>query len=377
MERLKKYLEKKADLKEKMNAIISSAEDETRAFTDEEKTQLSAYEKEMQGINDTVSAIERNAELNKEEKRGVENSDKRTGRAIVNAYIRGEELRTNEMSVSSTGSIIPVDFSTEIIKSVKELSGIYNDISIVSAKGIYKQIKRDTYQITAGWTAELAAVTNSQASFDTIDIGHHKLGALAIISDEALAETEFDLAGEVMTQMAEDFALKLETAIIAGTGSGQPYGLTTAGTAFTLAATNAITADEVVKIYHALKSPYMLGAEWLMNRKTLCDIRLLKDSDSQYLFHASDMQNGYAGTILGKPVRISEAMEDIGAGKKPILFGDFRRGYKGNQSPEMKMQQLNEHYATIGAKGLLGFVYFDGRPVNSEAYITVSNAASN
>ena len=278
------------------------------------------------------------------------------------------------MTVASTGNIVPTEFSQDIIHDTVALSGVLNMVSIVNSKGKYKQIVSDSAnKISAGWTDEIAEITASDAKFKTIEIGHHKLTALSKLSIELINQNEFDIASEVMYQTERDFALKAETAVIKGDGSGKPYGLTTGGTAFTLASKTAVTADEIVKIYHKLKAAYQQEAVWIMSNDTLCAIRLLTDGSGRYIFHQNEnLTSGYAGFILGKPVLVSDAMDNIGSETKPILFGDFGRAYKVNLNPDVSMQVLNEKYADFGMKGILSIMWIDGRPVNSEAYVTVS-----
>ena len=278
------------------------------------------------------------------------------------------------MTVAGTGNIVPTEFSQDIIHDTVALSGVLNMVSIVNSKGKYKQIVSDSAnKISAGWTDEIAEITASDAKFKTIEIGHHKLTALSKLSIELINQNEFDIASEVMYQTERDFALKAETAIIKGDGSGKPYGLTTGGTAFTLASKTAVTADEIVKIYHKLKAAYQQEAVWIMSNDTLCAIRLLTDGSGRYIFHQNEnLTSGYAGFILGKPVLISDAMDNIGSETKPILFGDFGRAYKVNLNPDVSMQVLNEKYADFGMKGILSIIWIDGRPVNSEVYVTVS-----
>jgi HK97 family phage major capsid protein len=164
--------------------------------------------------------------------------------------------------------------------------------------------------------------------------------------------------------MLDDFAYKTEQGVINGAGGDEPTGLMSGGTPFELGAENAVEADEIIKIFHTLKAPFMPGAKWLMNRNALCAIRLLKGEDGQYLFHEADLTSGYAGYILGKPILLSEVIDDF-----TILFGDFGRAYKANVNPSMTIQLLTEKYATMGAKGVLGFLWLDGRPVNNDAYV--------
>ncbi|MCL1806031.1 MAG: phage major capsid protein, partial [Clostridiales bacterium] len=266
-------------------------------------------------------------------------------------------------STTLNENIIPSEFSSDIIRKVVELSGLFNSITRVNAKGVYKQIVEKD-KITAGWTKELAEVTKSAADFDILEIKHYKLGALVKLSLEIINQAEFPIINEVTTQMVDAFAYKAEEALLVGTGTEQPLGLMSGGTPFTLASDAAITADELIKIYHALKAPFLAGARWLMNRETLCAVRLLKDANGRYLFNDGELTDDFVGYILGKPVLLSELMPG-----NQILFGDFRRAYKANVNPDMTIQILNEAYATQGAKGVLGFLWFDGRPVNNEAYV--------
>lgn len=298
----------------------------------------------------------------------------RAAKDIVSDFIRGNELRAGEMTVAGTGNIVPAEFSKDIIHDTVALSGVLNMVSVVNSKGTYKQIVADsTNKISAGWTDEIAEITATDAKFKTIEIGHHKLTALSKLSLELINQNEFDIASEVMYQTERDFALKCEEAIIKGDGSGKPYGLVTSGTAYTLASNTAITADEIVKIYHSLKAPFQQNAVWIMSNDTLCAVRLLTDGSGRYIFHQNEnLTSGFAGFILGKPVLVSDAMDNIAASKKPILFGDFGRAYKANINPDVSMQVLNEKYADFGMKGVLSIMWIDGRPVNPEAYVTVS-----
>ncbi len=379
---MKEISEKRAALKKEMNDIITGARTENRAVSAEEEKEFAALEAELAGLNRTEQMEKRAIDLALDRSEPVPAADAPNGMqeqraepvekyAAVNNYICGREVRAGEMSTTENG-VIATDFSEDIISSVKELSGIISRIGIVNSKGDYKQIIADEdNKIMAGWTSELAEVTSSEAKFKTVTIGHHKLGSLFKASVELINQNHFDIASEGLNQMSLDFALKAETAIIKGTGTEQPLGLTSGGTAYSLASYAALTADELIEIQSALKAPYQMNAVWLMNRKTLGKLKQLKDGAGQYIFQ-TDMTKEFDGIIFGKPVLVSEAMDDMGSDGKPILYGDFGRAYKANLNPDISIQVLREKYATQGAVGVLGFMFIDGRPVNDEAYVTVS-----
>lgn len=385
--KLKALIEKRGEISAKLSGILAAAENEVRALNDEEKENFERLEKELADIDATLEMEKRAADAaafkfsaSEQEAAapGAGEAEVRAGKEIVSDYVRGVELRAGEMTTTSTGGIIPSDFSRDIISKTTELSGVLNRVTVVNSKGTYKQIIADNEEkISAGWTDEIEAITASTAKFKTVEIGHHKLTALAKVSLELINQNAFDIASEIEGQMYRDFALKAETAIIKGDGTGKPLGLTTSGTAYALASSTSVTADDIVKIFHTLKSPYQQNAVWIMSNSTLCAVRLLTDEAGRYIFHQSEnLTSGYTGYILGKPVLISEAMDNLEAGKKPILFGDFGRAYKVNINPEMSMQVLNEKYAEQGAKGVISIMWLDGRPVNEEAYVTVSCAAA-
>ena len=66
-----------------------------------------------------------------------------------------------------------------------------------------------------------------------------------------------------------------------------------------------------------------------MNRGTLGKVRQLNTgTGGSYVFQAGfSLQTGVPNTILGQPYIEASDMPDVGAGAKPIAFGDFSRGY--------------------------------------------------
>jgi HK97 family phage major capsid protein len=63
-----------------------------------------------------------------------------------------------------------------------------------------------------------------------------------------------------------------------------------------------------------------------MNRNTLGTIRTWKDGQGRYLV-VDPISEGAATTLLGRPIVEMVDMDDIGANKFPIMFGDLQ-GYR-------------------------------------------------
>lgn len=341
---MKGLIEKRGKLSAHMREMIDTIKEEKRAFSEDEQAEFDQLESDISDLDRTIEAEKRAALLMVEPDEQPEQNDDgetevRAAKQQVNDMLHGVEKRApyNGNSTASTGGIVPVEYSNDIIRKTIELSNILSRITIVNSKGVYKQIIEDEVEgqtSTAYWTGELEKVEESKVKYKTVDIGHEKLASISVVSEEAINQVEFDIVGDIEAKQIRDFAEKAEEAVYSGTGIGMPFGLKTSGTEFTLESASAITADEIIRIYHSLSAGYMANAAWEMSNKTLCAVRLLKDGNGQYLFHQNeDLTKGYAGTILGKPVYLSEKVDNFGAEKNPIYFGDVRAAYKANVNP--------------------------------------------
>ncbi len=83
---------------------------------------------------------------------------------------------------------------------------------------------------------------------------------------------------------------------------------------------------KLIDLVHALKGGHRQGASWVMNSKTLAQVRKLKAADGSFLWQPGLME-GQPNRLLGYPVVEAEDMPDVAAGNTPIAFGNFRAGY--------------------------------------------------
>lgn len=378
MNYLKKLKERREKLMQEAEAIFAKAEEEKRAMTDEEVKAFDEKAADIESVDKTIETLNTKRkfqeETKKEEKKDPEKKEgkgeleEKRSMDMVRGLLENEEYRAGEMSGSSLDAVQASEFSKDIVKAVNEISNIAADVANVTVKGVYKQIAR-SQKMTSGWGAELSEVTASDAKYTVLPIGHDRLGALAIISNEAVSDTDFNITAEVQEQIKESLAESIENAIFNGDGEEKPTGLSTSGTAKQWQVASTITADELIDIRYGIKKTYHKNAKWKLNRPTLTAIQKLKDKNDRYLFN-NDITNEYDGYILGKPVEITESLSDY-----EICFGDFKNAYKTNTAPDVSFQILREKYATQGAIGILVFMHIGGKPINPEAYIFSKNPA--
>lgn len=84
--------------------------------------------------------------------------------------------------------------------------------------------------------------------------------------------------------------------------------------------------DAIMDLIYAPKTRYRAGGSFIMNRRTLSEVRKFKDADGNYIWQPST-EAGQPSTLLGYKLTEVEDMPDVSSGEAVMAFGDFKRGY--------------------------------------------------
>ncbi len=307
--------------------------------------------------------------------------EKRTGRAsdeyrqaFWNHLRRREnalELR-NALQVgtdSEGGYLVPDEFEHTLIEALQE-ENIFRSIArITQTSSGDRKSPTSASKGEAAWIDEEGAYPESDDSFGQVSISAYKLGTIIKLSEELINDSVFDIEGYIAREYARRIGAKEEAACFTGDGTGKPLGiLASSGGAqvgVTAASAAALSCDEVIDLYHALRSPYRKNAVWLTNDSTIKALRKLKDGNGQYIWQPS-LSAGTPDTILSRPVKTSAYMPELGAGEKTLAFGDFSYYWIADRQGRT-FKRLGELFAPTGQVGFLGSQRVDGRLILPEA----------
>ena len=103
----------------------------------------------------------------------------------------------------------------------------------------------------------------------------------------------------------------------------------------------AITGDNLIDLQMKLNSSYRSGAVFAFNSITAGAVRKLKGTTTGDYLWQPGLQAGAPNTLLGSPVEIWEGMDDVGAAKFPVAYGNFRRAYLLVESEGMRITRDN------------------------------------
>lgn len=289
-------------------------------------------------------------------------NDNSERKAFVSYLRRGDRISPEEqkaLTVSTDangGYLAPGEFGSELIKLLNEYSPIRSYARVISISSPEIIYPRRVSGTAATWVAETEDRTESGMTFEQVKLTPFELATFTDVSNQLLEDNAYGLEGELLADYAESFGRTEGVAFVKGTGVGQPKGIMTAtgikevktGVAAAFPATNP--ADVIIGMYHAIATTHAQNGAWLMNRNTLSVIRQWKDGTGRYLV-LDPITAGGVMTLLGRPIVEMPDMDDIGAGKFPILFGDLS-GYR--IIDRVGLSTLRDPYSLAG-KGQVRF----------------------
>ncbi|MBK0003166.1 phage major capsid protein [Erwinia sp. S38] len=150
----------------------------------------------------------------------------------------------------------------------------------------------------------------------------------------------FNVEEWINSELALEFAEQEEVAFTTGNGRLKPKGFLAYPSALTDDKTRAfgtlqhilsgaaggVTADAIIKLVYTLRKVHRTGAKFMMNNNSLFQVRILKDSEGNYLWRPG-LELDQPSTLAGYGVAENEQMPDVAADAKAIAFGNFKRGY--------------------------------------------------
>ena len=184
---------------------------------------------------------------------------------------------------------------------------------------------------------------------------------LTKIGEDELEDSNVNLQAYLADSFSQAMADLEELGFLRGTGhsTAQPEGILSQRGGVDIVsrfdtATTSLTADDMLSLPYQVKAQIMQKGSYLINPKIELAIRLMKDTQGQYLWQPS-LQAGAPSTFGGRPIHLCSQMDEVAtAGKEVAVFGDFNLGYQVLDRKQGFITRLNEIYIE---DGLIGFRY--------------------
>lgn len=367
----KDLVEKQNDLLTRADEVLNKAKEEKRELTEDEAMELAEIRDDVKKIKETLGLEKEFKDMDKkevvEEKTTDEDracaKEKQETRAFEN-YIRGKvdyNERANNLTEGDNGAVIPQTIANKIIAKVYDICPVLEKSNKYNVKGTLTipYYDEEDNAIQVAYQTEFQDVESSVGEFtSTVTLSGYLAGALIKISRSLINNSQFDIVGYVVDQMALHISRFIEHELLIGT-EGKATGLSTLTNTVNTASASAITADELIELQAKVKDVYQNNAVWIMSTKTRTALRQLKDSMGRYMLQ-DDISLPFGHSLLGKPVYVSDNMPEIGSGNTAIYYGDLS-GLATKFSEKINIQILKERFATQHADACIAWLEFDSK----------------
>ncbi len=276
------------------------------------------------------------------------------------------------------GYLVPDEYEKQLVQALTDENFFRSLAHVIQTDNGTHTIPIVASHGTASWMEENGLYPESDETFDQITLSAYKLGTAIKVSEELMNDSVFDLESYISTEFARRIGAAEEEAFLVGDGQKKPEGVFTkvkaTSGATTEIANTSITFDQIMDVFHSLRSVYRNRAVWILNDSTVKALRKIKDGNGNYIWQPSVVA-GQPDTILNRPYRTSIYAPELAAGNVPILFGDFSYYWIADRQGR-SFKRLSELYAANGQIGFLASERVDGKLILPEAVRGLSVKAS-
>ena len=231
---------------------------------------------------------------------------------------------------------IPTEFRSELVRLAYLNSIVMQKATIIPMSRDKVTMPAPSGNYTVGWIDAGSAMTDSKITVGKLDLDSKKLGALALINNEDLADSAYPLALVVANQMGEDFgkAIDLETfqsygSAFAGIDSASNVQAVTGGVDATPTFAELLTEANILTAAGKLDDLQQDGAEWYFTPGAWNAIRAIQDGSSSKIVRLNE---SYKYDLLGFPVNVSSRVGPVATASKCAgFFGNMKNVYIGDR----------------------------------------------
>lgn len=256
--------------------------------------------------------------------------------------LRELEQKALQVGVDSDGGYaVPEELDRTILNLLQDEVVMRQEATTITVGGSdYKKLV-NLGGTSSGWVGE----TEERPATDTSKLGQitpfmGEIYGFPQATQMMLDDAFFNVESWINSELAIEFSEKEEIAFTGGDGTKKPKGFLAYATSLaddktrafgTLqhvlsGATASVTADAIIKMVYTLRKVHRAGAKFMLNNNSLFQVRILKDSEGNYLWRPG-LELGQPSMLAGYGIAENEQMPDIAADAKAIAFGNFKRGY--------------------------------------------------
>ena len=352
-------------LKEKKYELIDQMENLTKDIEMFNSTKFDEMKNELEDINAKISEFENNSTTIQNIRKDSGNKMKLKDMLLNNKSVDLSKINNEgEMIRQDHDAVIKETYEATIEKKVEEeclMYGLVRKIHTASPHNIPIQAEKLDKFLNV---KELAEYQKAMPTFDNVVLGAEKYGLLVVLSEELIADSGYNLEGEIQEQLVEAFARTMEGLIINGDVANGVEGLLMAEGPEVVG--EGIDYDGLVDMIFEMPKAMRKDAIFVCNERFVKDVMKLKDAHERPLWEVNLNDDGFDGKILGHPVVITPEMAE---GNVPAMFVNLQKAMVVGVRKGMELKKSNEVLFLQDAVALKANCRVDAKILNPDAVV--------
>ncbi len=348
---------------------------------DAEQKEIEAREKIAQGIQfgKEPEGVQKRSKPQTAVKKNPDESDEYRS-AFMEYVTKGTPIPAEFRDAATTtdaGALIPPTTLNRVIEKVRT----YGNILPLVTRTAYKTglaIPTSNVKPEAKWVAEGATSEKQKKVLGSITFSHFKLRCAVAVTLETENMTLSAFEDIIVNNVAEAMAVALETAIISGTGSGQPTGILNDLSKGNTINVSKLDYKTLIDAEAAIPQAYEAGSVWVMNKPTFMQFLGMTDSNGQPIARVNAGVNGVPSRVLlGRNVELCDYLPAFATTlKKTDVFAFIFRMkdyvLNSNYSVAMKVYEDNDTDDIVRKSIMIA----DGKPVDFNSLVLLTGSAT-
>ena len=374
------------ELNEKRNRLLAETRQlmsapelstEQRAKVDAMLADANALKADIERLEACAESEERSLPTNRPPREGFESaeadgrsSEERNAASnrAFRAFMKGERFEQRDLTIAADGGVmIPVAAVSPIVaqRSAGSLYDIVGHMRTTTGEDVRFPLWDDTGNGLVLDSAAIGNGTDPAVNGVTIKTDGLRTGDPLLLDNKLVQDVSFDLISYVNQALTARYQRGVSQAMNAG-NSSNIVGLTgNIPTPVTTEAVGALGYDDFVAMIAALDPAYHNGACFAFSNATLGNVLKIKDTQGRPIFipYLDGAKSGFAGQILGFPVKVDQYAPAVASNNVPVRFGDFGMGYQLREVvPGLVIKQSAQRWIELNRLGVVAFARAGGAP---------------
>lgn len=245
---------------------------------------------------------------------------------------------------ASGGYLVPTEFRAQLVEDIKDLPVMRNLVTVIPMASDSLELPTLASDVKTSWGSENTAISTTTARFGTLTFTPYRLNTMLYTSRELVSDSAISVVPLITRLFSQAIGRAEDTAMILGSGTGQPTGIITSIASISgidNANTDADLPQNIKRLPFRLGTAYRARAKWIMNSISLAAVASLRESSTgAFLF-----KEGIEGL---SPHRLAgyEVIEQNDMPVDTLIFGDPSFYYLADRE-QMSVETTTEGAGTF------------------------------